>query len=158
MMSYSTSRWRQAFLLFSNQTFRQSSKFDAGIRAPHHPPVPQHAYNRPTHGTAQRLDTVAVLEIKCFRKLLHNPGHGIVIEHTGDMVGYGRHHFTPATRGELGENEVNYCPANVSEGIAVEEKKRSAAMSLPQEFYGFIEGGDFCLAAAPLCFKRCIAL
>jgi hypothetical protein len=64
----------------------------------------------------------------------------------------------PPTNGEVGEGEVNDGSPYVGKRIAVKEEKRCTAMALPQKSYGFVEGGDFCLAPPLLCFKRCIAL
>jgi len=70
----------------------------------------------------------------------------------------GRHHLAPAGGGQISKDEIDHRAPNVSERVAIEEKKWRAAMALPQEVYGFGEGGDFGLAAAPLRFKRSIAL
>jgi hypothetical protein len=68
------------------------------------------------------------------------------------------HDFAATSCGEFGKDEVNYRSPDIGKRVAVEKEKRGAAMALPQKLYRFVEGGDFCLAAAPLCFKRCIAL
>ena len=81
-----------------------------------------------------------------------------MIKHARNAMCHCGHHFAPAGGGEFDENEINNGAADVRESVAVEKEKRRAAMTLPQEFYGFVEGGDFCLPASPLCFKRCIAL
>ena len=73
-------------------------------------------------------------------------------------MGDGRHHFSAAGGGEFSEHEVNDRSPDVGKCVAVEEKERRAAMTVTEELYGFVEGGDFCLPAPPLCFKRCIAL
>jgi dGTP triphosphohydrolase len=49
-------------------------------------------------------------------------------------VGNGGHDFAPTPSGHVGEDKINDCPANVGESVPVEEKKRSAAVALPQEF------------------------
>jgi len=68
------------------------------------------------------------------------------------------HHFTPTGCGKFGEDEVNNGSPHVGKRVAVEKEEWGAAMTLPQELYGLVEGGDFRLPAPPLCFKRCIAL
>jgi hypothetical protein len=73
-------------------------------------------------------------------------------------MGHGGHNFPPAAGGQVGENEVNDGPADVSKSVAVEEEKWSAAVALPQEFYGFGERLDGGLFLLPLCFNRRIAL
>jgi hypothetical protein len=73
-------------------------------------------------------------------------------------MGHCRHHFAPAGGGKFGEDEVNDGSPYVGKSIAVEEEERRPAMTLPQELYSLVEGGDFCLPAPPFCFKRCIAL
>jgi hypothetical protein len=73
-------------------------------------------------------------------------------------MGCGGHDFAAAARGQIGKDEVNDGSANIGKSVAIEEKKRGAAMALPQKLYGFGEGSDFGLDFAPLCFKRCLAL
>src|SRR5437870_8747026 len=46
----------------------------------------------------------------------------------------------------------------IHEGIAVEEEERSAAMALPQEIYGLVEGKDLSLLCCPLACARCLSL
>ncbi len=69
-----------------------------------------------------------------------------------------RHDFAATSRLQFGENQINERPPNVCKSIAVEEKKRGAAMALPQKFYRFGERTGFSLSAAPFRFNRCIAL
>ena len=145
-------------MLLADQAFRQGGELGARVGPPDHAAIGQHAHNRPVHGAAQGLDAVAGLEVGCFGKLIHDLGHGFVIEHAGDVMGHRGHHLAPAGGGEFGEDEVNDRPAHVGKGVAVEEEEGGAAMTLPQELYGFVEGGDFGLLGVPLCFKRCIAL
>ena len=45
-------------LLLADQAFGQGREFRAGIGAPNHAPVRQHAHNRPVRRASQRLDTV----------------------------------------------------------------------------------------------------
>jgi hypothetical protein len=73
-------------------------------------------------------------------------------------MGHGRNDLAAAARGQVGKDEINERSGDIGECVAVEEEKRGAAMALPQEFYGFGEGGDFGLLAVPLCFNRSIAL
>jgi hypothetical protein len=73
-------------------------------------------------------------------------------------MGYSGHDFAAAAGGQIGKDEVNDGSANIGKSVAVEEKKRGAAMALSQKLYGFDEGSDFGLDFAPLCCKRCIAL
>src|SRR5687767_15898391 len=46
----------------------------------------------------------------------------------------------------------------IGESIAVKEKERSAAMTLPQEVYRFFERGDFLLFCRPLSCARFLSL
>jgi hypothetical protein len=48
--------------------------------------------------------------------------------------------------------------ADIGEGIAIEEKKRSAAMTLPQEIYGFGKGEDLLLFFGPFSCARFLSL
>jgi len=81
-----------------------------------------------------------------------------VIEHACDVMRHCRHYFAPAGGGEFGEDEVNNGSPYIGESVAVEEEERCPAMTLPQEIYSLVEGGDFWLSAPPFCFKRRIAL
>ena len=110
------------------------------------------------HGAAERPDPITSLEVSRFGEPIHDLGHGIVVEHAGDAVGHSGHDFTPPGSGQVSKDEINDRPPYVCKGVAVEKEEGSPAMTLPQELYGFVEGGDFCLSAPPLCFKRCIAL
>ena len=49
------------------------------------------------------------------------------------------HDLAASPSGKITNNKVNHRPPDISEGIAVEEKKRGAAMTLPQKLYGFGE-------------------
>jgi hypothetical protein len=73
-------------------------------------------------------------------------------------MGDGRHHLAPPAGGQIGEYEVNDRAAYVSERVSVEEQEGSQTMAPAEEVYGFVEGEDFALFLAPLCFSRSIAL
>jgi hypothetical protein len=49
-------------------------------------------------------------------------------------------------------------PANVGEGVAVEEKEWRAAMAVPQERYGFVEGEEGVSLVFPLSYCRFLSL
>jgi len=49
-------------------------------------------------------------------------------------------------------------PAHIGEGVAVEEKKQRAAVTPPQEFYGFVEGEGLLLLRFPLSSARFLSL
>ena len=144
--------------MLAYQAFRQGDEFGSRIGPPNDASVRQQTHYGPAHGATQRLNTVARPKVGCFRKLIYNLGHGFVIEHAGDVMGHRGDYLASAGGREFSEDEVNDSSPYVCERVAVEEEERGAAMALPQEFYGFVEGGDFCLSAPPLCFKRCIAL
>jgi len=48
-------------------------------------------------------------------------------------------------------------PGHVRKGVAIEEKKRGATMTVPQELYGFGEGEDLLLFFRPLARARCLS-
>jgi hypothetical protein len=73
-------------------------------------------------------------------------------------MGHSRHYFTPPARGQVSEQRRGDLAPHVREGVAVEEKERSAAMALPQEVYGFVEGEDLLLLCRPLACARCLSL
>ena len=81
-----------------------------------------------------------------------------MVQHASDVMRHRRHRFTTPGGGKLGKYKVHHGAPHIGKRIAVEEEEGSAAMALPQEFYGFVEGGDFSLPSPPLCFKRSIAL
>jgi hypothetical protein len=70
----------------------------------------------------------------------------------------GGHDLTAAAGREIAKNRRHDLPANVSEGIAVEEEERGAAVIEPQKLYGFSEREDLCLLLAPLACARCLSL
>jgi hypothetical protein len=98
------------------------------------------------------------LPISALRKGFDNLHHRFPGQHARDAVGHGGHDFPAAAGGQVGEDEVNNGPADVSKSVAVEEEKRSAAVAVPQEFYGFGERLDGRLFLLPFCFNRRIAL
>jgi hypothetical protein len=55
-------------------------------------------------------------------------------------VGDGGHHFAAAACRQVSENKVNNRSPHVSERIAVEKQERGPPVTLPEEFYGFVEG------------------
>ena len=65
-----------------------------------------------------------------------------MIQHTGDEMRGKRSGFTTAGKGEFHEQRVNNPTGNFSEGIAVEEKKRSGAMALKQKVQRFTKRQD----------------
>jgi hypothetical protein len=73
-------------------------------------------------------------------------------------MGDGRHDFPAATSGKLSEKSGDNLARDVGKRVAVEEKKRSAAMTLPQEFYGFGEGEDLLSFLFPLAAARFLSL
>ena len=79
------------------------------------------------------------------------------IQYTGDAVGNGGHRFPAAGRGQVGKNRRGELTAHVGEGVAVEKQERRAAMTLPQEIYGFGEGEDLLLFGGPLACARCLS-
>ncbi len=144
---------------FKNQAFRQGNQLGAtSIHLPDEAAIIKLADDDATGRAAQRFHAIARLQIGRFKQALDDFNHGFPRKDTGDVMGDRGHDFTAADCGQVGEDEVNHGSPNVGERVAVEEKERSAAMALPQEFYGFAKGGGFVLAAAPLCFKRSIAL
>jgi hypothetical protein len=142
-----------------NQTLRQRNELRAAsVSPPDHTAVVQHTNNDAAQRTPQRFYAVPRLQVRDRAEALDDLDHRLPRQHPGDIVGDSGHDLAATAGGQVGEDEVNDSSSDVSEGVAVEEKERSAAMTLPQELYGFGEGSDFGLEFAPLCFKRCIAL
>jgi len=83
---------------------------------------------------AQGFHAVTGFQFGCLAQGLDNAHHRIPRQHARDIVGDSGHEFTTAHGGQIGEDKINDRPANVGESIAVEEKKRRAAVALSQEF------------------------
>ncbi len=145
-------------MLLADQAFRQGGELGARVGPPDHAAIGQHAHNRPLHGAAKGLDAVAGLEVGCFGKLIHDLGHGFLIEHAGDAVSHRGYHFAPAAGWEFGEKRSGDLPSHIGEGVAVKEEEGRAAMAVPQEFYGFCEGEDLALLLFPLAAARFLSL
>lgn len=107
---------------------------------------------------AQGFDAVAGFPVGGGGKGFNNFCHCIPRQNTGYIVSNGRHDFTSAGDGQIGENKIHNGSSNVRKGITVEEKERGATMTLPKKFYRFTEGADFGLRFPLFCFSRCIAL
>ena len=60
--------------------------------------------------------------------------------------------------GQFGEDRRSDLPPNVGEGVAIEEKEGGAAMAVPQERYGFVEGEDGVSLVFPLACCRRLSL
>ena len=73
-------------------------------------------------------------------------------------MGDGGDAFTSASGRQVCEDSRDNLPGDIREGVAVEEKKRSAAVALPQEFYGFGEGKDLLLLVFLLACCRFLSL
>ena len=144
---------------FGNQAFRQRHQLGAApVHLPDEAAIVKLADDDAARGAAQRFHPIARLQLGGFTQALDDLNHGFPRQDAGDVMGDRRHDLAAADCGQVGEDEVNNGSSNVGEGVAVEEKERGAAVALPQEFYGFGESGGFGLSAAPLCFKRSIAL
>jgi hypothetical protein len=68
------------------------------------------------------------------------------------------HNLAPTGGGQFSEECGGDLTCHVGKGIAVEEEERSAAMTLPQEFYGLFEREDFLLLFFPLAAARFLSL
>jgi hypothetical protein len=73
-------------------------------------------------------------------------------------MGESRHNFPSATGGQVREKRRGKLAPHVGEGVAVEEKERSAAMALPQELYRFVQRKDLLLLSGPLACARDLSL
>jgi len=62
-----------------------------------------------------------------------------MIQHTGDEMRHGRNDLAQSRVRQIGKNCGGNLTPDVGKSIAVEKQKRRAAMTLPQEFYGFVE-------------------
>ena len=70
----------------------------------------------------------------------------------------GGHDFPAAGSGEVGEQCRGDLSAHIGKSVAVEKEKRSAAMALPQKFYGFAEGAGLATFFLPLLCARFVSL
>jgi len=109
-------------------------------------------------GAAQGLYAVAGLPSGAFGQGFDNADHGIPWQHACDIVGDHGHDFAPTSGGQVGEDRRCDLPGHVGKGVAVEEEKRGATVTLPQELYGFCEGEDLPLLFRPLARARALSL
>ena len=145
--------------LSPSQALGQGCEFgQAAVGLPDDAAVVEQAEDFALCRATQRLDAVAGLEGSRFAEAFYNANHAVTVEHAGNIVGDSRHYLAPASGGQIGEYEVNDGTPDVSERVAVEEQEGSPTVALPEEVYGFVEGEDFALFLAPLCFSRSIAL
>lgn len=119
--------------MLAQQTFRQRDEFRAGIRAPSDAAIRQESDNRATHGSAQRLHTVAGLEAGGLAEFFQDLSHRIAVQHTGHVMGHRGSNFPAASGGQIGEEGGGELTDDVREGIAVEEEERRLAMAVPEE-------------------------
>jgi hypothetical protein len=73
-------------------------------------------------------------------------------------MGHSGYDLTAATGGDFRKQGGCNLPGHVGKGIAVEEEKRSAAMAMPEEFYGFVEREELPPFLFPLAAARCLSL
>jgi hypothetical protein len=73
-------------------------------------------------------------------------------------MGHRGHHLAPAGSGEFSKQSGDELASYVGEGIAVEEEEGGAAVAVPQEFYGLVEGEDLRLLFFPLAAARFLSL
>ena len=76
----------------------------------------------------------------------------------GDVMRQSRHDFASPSGWQVREESRGKLTSYVGEGVAIEEKERSAAMALPQELYGFVERQDLLLLSRPVACARPLSL
>jgi hypothetical protein len=81
-----------------------------------------------------------------------------MVEHAGDEVRQRGHYFPPSDDWEFSKKRSRKLAPHIGEGVAVEEKEGSPAMTMPQEFYRFVEGEDLGLLFFPLEAARFLSL
>ncbi len=105
---------------------------DAAIRMDSH--------DDPPGGSAKGFDTVTKTEIGCFGQGGQSSVHGFPVENARYVMGGEGGGFAPAADGKLGQENVNRAAGDFSEGVAVEEKERGAAMAFAKKPERFPEG------------------
>jgi len=108
--------------------------------------------------TAKCLDAVARLKVGGAAQTLDNLSHALMVEHSGDEMRESRDNFTSASGRQVREQGCGKLTPHVSEGVAIEEEERSAAMALPQKLYGFVERKDLPLLCCPVACARRLSL
>ena len=73
-------------------------------------------------------------------------------------MGHGGDGFTPASGRQVGEDCRHNLPGDIRKSVAVEEKKRGAAVALTKELYRLAEGEDLLLPGLPFCRCRLLSL
>ena len=143
----------------ADQTFGQGEEFGlAAVGLPDHAAVIKQTEDSALRRTAEGLDAVARQVRSAFAKALDDFHHALPVQHAGDVVGDGGHNLTAAASGQIGEDKVNDRSSDFSKRVAVKEKEWSLPVTAPERLYGFVEGEDFGLLLALLCFSRSIAL
>jgi hypothetical protein len=150
-------RWRGRYA--ATRLFRQARQFARGaVGPPDYPAVTENVHDDAMEQAAQGFHAVTRFEVGGLREALYDLDHRFTIQHAGDVMGHGGDHFAAASGGEVGKQYRDDLTGDISEGVAVEEQERSAAMALPQEFYEFAEGEELLLLFFPLSAARFLSL
>jgi len=73
-------------------------------------------------------------------------------------VSHGGHYFAPPGGWQFGKKGSRYLASYIGECISVEEEERGASMTVPEEFYGLVEGEDPVLLLFPFSAARFLSL
>lgn len=97
--------------------------------------------------TANGLDAFARLEHCGSAQAFDDFDHGFPIEHPGNVVGYGRSHFTSADRRQVAEERKRQLTSDRGKGVSVEEKERGLTMKPAQKIQHFLKSQDLLMHA-----------
>jgi hypothetical protein len=145
--------------LVPDQALGQGVKLGAAVvDFPDETAVFECANDRAAGGAAQGFDPVAWFQIGGLGETLDDFDHAFAVQHTGNVMGHGRHDLASTGGGEVGEKGGDDLPGNVGKGVAVEKKEGGTAMKTPQEFYELFEGEGLALLFRPLASARRLSL
>jgi hypothetical protein len=116
-------------ILATEAFWQRSQRAKRGIGLPDNTTIFGDSDDDSLQRAAQGFHTVSGFQFGGFGQGLDNARHRIPRQHARNVMGDSGHDFTAAHGGQIGEDKINDCPANVGESVAIEEKKRSAAVA-----------------------------
>ena len=116
------------------QSLGQGGEFRrAVVGPPDDAAIREHPQDDAVRGAAQGFDAITRRVVRRLTELVNCRRHGLVIEHTGDVVRHGRRQFAPARIGKFGEQRGGKLPGNIGEGVAIEEEEGRTPVAVPEE-------------------------
>ena len=141
------------------KAFRERRQFaGCAVWFPDYAAIVQNPNDDAVQRATECFDAVTGFPVGGFAQRLNNLDHCLPRQDTGDVMGDGGHDLATADGRQVGEKGGHDLPRNVGESVTIEEKERGAAMTLPQELYGFGEREDLLPPFVPLAAARFLSL